>query len=362
MAWKVDWVVTIDGRDVSSAMRPFLHSITVSDKDGTSSDTCNLIFDDTGGQCLLPKPGAKVVVRLQGAVVFQGVVDTTPWTMTRGGGRILEVTAKGVDTRGKAKESQRWHLDDSTLQDALTKAGKAAGITSVTVDPELGSIERPYWSPDGMSFLAWGQKLAKEHGATFKVRGEKAVFAKRGTGVTATGSSMPTITASIPGNVISVSIDPSKGRPKFKKTKVRYFDRPSASYKEKELDIETGDDTVEAENSRITTAADETEADSMTKGRKSDSERDAGGGTIEVDLAEEAQAEGTLILTGARPGIDGTYRIAGVTHKATRSGGATTTIDLKQPTGGAGTDSRASANAGAATAPANVPIPTPASR
>jgi phage protein D len=59
-----------------------------------------------------------------------------------------------------------------------------------------------------------------------------------------------------------------------------------------------------------------------------------------MDLPVEAQAEGTLVLSGARPGIDGSYRIVSVTHKETRSGGATTSLELKQPTGGAGNDGR----------------------
>lgn len=359
MAWKVDWQVLIDGTDVSINMRPFLQSISVADKDGTASDTCNLTFDDTGGQCLLPKTGAKVVVLLQGVQVFEGVVDGTPWSMTRGGGRTLDVNAKGFDTRGKAKQAQMWHLDDVTLKEALQKAGKDAGITAVVVDPEFAEIKRPYWSPDGSSFLSWGQKLARELGATFKIRGEKAVFAKRGKGSSAAGGAMPTVSGSIPGNVISVSIDPSKGRSRYAKARVRYFDRKEAKFKTKDVDVENGDENLETvDDIRGVTAADEDHAEGMAKGRKSDSERDAGNGSVELDLAVEAQAEGTFVLIGARPGIDGTYRISGVTHRATRAGGATTSLDLKQPQGDAGKDGRAKPGG----SPANVPIPTPAPR
>jgi hypothetical protein len=344
MAWKVEWRVTIDGWDVSSNMRPYLQAITVVDKDGVASDTCNLTFDDTGGQCLLPAVGAKVVVYLQGVKVFEGVVDSTPWTMTRGGGRILDVNAKGFDTRGKAKEAQLWHLDDRTLQDALGNAAKKAGLSGIVIDPEFASIVRSYWSPDGASFLGWGQKLAREMGATFKIRNDRAVFAKRGQGTSATGSAMPTVTGTIPGNVLSVSIDPSKGRPRYSKARVRFFDRASAQFKTKEVDVESGDVSIDViDDVRGLTAADEGQAESMAKGRKSDSDREAGDGSVEIDLAVEAQAEGTFVLTGARPGIDGTYRIVSVTHKATRSGGATTSLELKQPSGSAGTDSRAPA-------------------
>ncbi|MDX6806298.1 late control D family protein [Terrihabitans sp. PJ23] len=321
-------------------MRPYLTEISVSDKDGTSSDTAQLTFDDAGGQCLLPKTGARVSVFLQGVLAFQGVVDSTPWTMTRGGGRMLQVNAKGFDTRSKVKEGQQWHLDDGTLDDALNKAAKVAGLSGVSVDPELGAIKRDYWTPDGASFMAFAEKLARQHGATFKIRGDQAVFVKRGSGSNGAGAAMPTVQARIPGNVISCSVDPSKGRPRYSKARARWFDRKSASFKTKEIEIETGDDEVDVSDEVRGTAADEEQAGGFVEGHKSDSEREGGDGTIEMDLTVDAQAEGTLVLSGARPGVDGTYRIVSVTHKATRSSGATTTLEIKQPQGDAGKDSR----------------------
>lgn len=67
MPWTVDWRVIVDGSDVSVNMRPYLLDIEVTDKDGTASDTCSLTFDDTDGQVMLLKNGAKVRIFLQGA-------------------------------------------------------------------------------------------------------------------------------------------------------------------------------------------------------------------------------------------------------------------------------------------------------
>lgn len=354
MAWSVSWRVTIDGSDVSSAMRPYLTDISVVDRSGTSSDSCSLAFDDADGALKLPNPGSKIEVRLNGVLVFQGVVDSTPWELTRGGGRILRVTAKGFDTRGKAKEGQLWHLDDASLGDALKKAGRSAGVPDVIIDPAFASMQRDYWSPDGASFLAWGEKLAREMGATFKIRDGRAVFAKRGQGLAATGEAMPTITAAIGRNVIAVRIDPTQGRRQFAKAQVRYFDRDAADWKVK--DVEIGTEGTNAANLRRFTAADEDEAEAVGQGRKSDSEREGANGTIEMDLEPTAQAGAKVILTGARPGIDGQYEIDGVTHKADRGGGSTTSLDVKQPENGAGRDTR---TATAGSVPTNVPVPTP---
>jgi len=61
---------------------------------------------------------------------------------------------------------------------------------------------------------------------------------------------------------------------------------------------------------------------------------------VQLDLTVVAVVEGWCSISGVRPGIDGTYLIETVKHSASRSGGATTSLDLKQPGGGAGKDSR----------------------
>ncbi|WP_062111166.1 phage late control D family protein [Aureimonas sp. AU40] len=355
MAWTVDWAVTIDGRDASSAMRPYLISIDISDKDGTSSDNCRLTFDDRGGQALLPKEGASVRVTMNGVVAFEGIVDSTPWTLTRGGGRLLEISAKGRDPRGKTKQGQRWHLDDATLGEALEKGASEAGLSGIVVAPDLAAIRRSYWSPDGASFLGWATRLARDLGATFKVRGDRGVFAARGEGLAATGAAMPTIRATIPGNVISVRLDPLKGRSRYKKARVRSFDRDKAEFKVSDFEFDTGEDEPASEERRFD-AADEDDAKAIGKGRKSEAARESGDGTIEMLLQPEAQAEGTLVLTGARDGIDGTFRIVSVNHKADRAGGALTSLEIKQPGGGAGRDSRAPKKKKAAASPVAAPF------
>ncbi|MCO5734141.1 phage late control D family protein [Rhizobium sp. SSA_523] len=343
MPWSVDWKVLVDGVDLTSAMRPYLIKVTVSDKDGTASDSCSLEFDDSGGQVKLPAKGAAVQVFLQGVSVFVGKVDSVRSRGSRGGGRTLSVGAKGFDTKGKAKEPQSHHMDDATLQQFLDQVASKAGLKGITIDPAFASIRRDYWSASSESLLHLGQKLARELGGTFKIRGDQAVLAKRGQGLSPTGQPMPTVVGIAPppgqksGNVINWDIEPITGRAKFKKSKVRYFDRKTASFKE--VEVEIGDDAEAADEAR-TAAADEGQAEAVAEGRKTDSEREGGQGSVTLDLEPTAQAEGTFVLTGARPGIDGVYRISGVTHQADRSGGSTTSLELKQPTGSAGKDDR----------------------
>lgn len=85
---------------------------------------------------------------------------------------------------------------------------------------------------------------------------------------------------------------------------------------------------------------DESQAESVGDARKREAEREGGEGSVEMALTVEAQAEASFILSGARAGVDGEYRIASVRHKADRGGGSTTSLEVKQPGGTAGKDTR----------------------
>ncbi|CTQ75923.1 phage late control D family protein [Roseibium alexandrii] len=341
--WKTHWKVLVNGQDMTISMRPFLIDITVTDKEGSASDTCALTLDDTGGQLALPSEGASLLVFLNGVLVFSGVVDTVRSSGSRGGGRLLRVSAKGFDSRGKIKQPMQIHQDDGTIGDFLKKLGNKVGL-DVKVDPGFASIARTYLAADGESFLHVGQRLARELGATFKIRNTQAVFAKRGV-----DAGLPAVTgragAKQPGNVINWDIAPFAGRRSFTKAKVQYFDREAAEFKTEEVDIDLDRGLPEAVNFVRSKAADKSQAKDIAEARKREAEREGGEGSVLLDLTPEAQAEAMFALKGARPGVDGTYRIVTVTHKADRNGGSTTALELKQPGGGAGKDSRKSKNA-----------------
>ncbi len=343
MVWRVDWKVLINGRDLTSAWAPVLIDIEVSDQAGSASDSCSLTIDDTGGQVRLPLKGERLVVYLQGGKVFEGFIDQPQSSGSRSGGRVLKIKAKGFDSSGKAKEPQNFHMDDASLGDFLGKAADRAGL-KLSIDPAFATITRSYWSAEGESILAMGDRLARKLGGTFKIRGDRAVLAKRGDGKSPAGGSLPAVAGVVGDNIISWSITPRDPRRTFKSGSAKWFDRGAAEFKTASLDFDVED--AEADNVARSIMADEDEATETNDARKREGEREDGGGSVEMDLTIEAVAEGEFALSGARPGVDGTYRIASVKHKASRGGGATTSLELKQPGGGAGKDKRKKGSTG----------------
>lgn len=343
--------VHADGSDISVSLRPFVMSIRVTDRAGASSDVATIELDDAGGQIVFPRPGAMLSISLgfvDGGVgkVFEGKVDGIRSRRSRGQGQTMTITAKGIDSAGGVKAQQQRHFDDTSIKDMLAAAGKSAGITDVKVDPEFASIVRPYEAMDDESFIAFGQRLARELGGTFKVRGSTAVLGRRSGGISPSGKPLAAINAIVGENVHSWDIEPFIGRPRFKKARARYYDVKEATWKV--VEVETDLDEAEAALVDRFALADEDQANQAAGSRKTDIERAGGEGTVVIEGDARAVAEAPCILAGARLGVDGTYRIDQVDHEYSRGTGFITTLSLKQPHGDAGKDSRAQKREGGA--------------
>jgi hypothetical protein len=138
-------------------------------------------------------------------------------------GRTLSISAKGVDTSGKAKEAQQRHFDDKTVEDILKEAGSSAGITDVEVDPALATIQRTYFEMRDESFIHMGERLAREIGGNFRIQGTRAVMSKR-------GAVYPASVAAISGqNLHAWDIAPALGRAQYGKVWARWYDPADAA-------------------------------------------------------------------------------------------------------------------------------------
>ncbi len=329
--------VVIGGRLINALLEPVLLSLSITDNAGTNSDTATIDCDDTDGRMLFPQPGAPVVISLgwsNGGIreVFTGTVDEVRSSGSRGGGRTISINAKGVDTLSKAKEGQQRHWDQETVKNILQQAGSIAGITDIKVDPTLAGIVIPYVAANGESFLHLGERLAREIGGNFRVEGNTATMSKRA------GDYSPSVTAAWGRNLHSWDVTPAIGRGRYAKTKARYYDQKTA--REFEVKSDTGVGLTYAEFVRREMMADRGAAERATEGDAALAKEKAGAGSVTIEGTTDAVPDGRCVLTGARPGVDGTYLIKSVSHSVSRGGGWTTTLELAEPQDGAGEDAR----------------------
>jgi phage protein D len=334
--------IVVDGLDASERFHPILIDLRVHLAAESVSDTAEIELDDTNGRIALPRAGAFVAIALGWrdsgiSPVFEGTVDDIKSRGARGAGRTLNITAKSADTRGKGKHGQERHWDKKKLSEVMQDAGKEAGF-SVQVDDALGSIEREWWGMSAESFYHFGHRIAREVGGVFKIYGKRALLVKRNAGLSASGLGLSSVLARAGGNLINWDISPTVARPRYQSVIARWYDMRAAKWKQEKVEI--GGIGGTADNITRFTEADKDEAKHSGNNAKEASDRNKGEGSVVIEGDPGATPEGLCIVVGARPGIDGAYRIDTVDHELSRDNGFTTTLSLKQPQGSAGTDTR----------------------
>lgn len=350
MAWKTRWAVSIDGRDATSAMNDRLRKITIDEREGDGGDSASLDFDDVDAALTLPRAGARVRITLAGLQKFDGWTEEPEWSLDRGGGRTWTVHCTAHDGRGKVKDPQHWHLDGGTLEVFLNRAAKEAGLSAVRVAPAFAALVRPWWSPEGATFLQLGRRLSEELGGLFRLRGDVAVLAERGAGRSASGAALPAVVfdASAGAGVRAIKAHPFSGPQSRSRAKATWFDRATGKYRSEEVEI-TPLDGAPASTARSRWPSDDADhASGRTKGRKTKADHDKGGATVEHDLRVDVVVGAPARLTGTRPGVDGDYKIKSANHELDRAGGGRSRFELARPSGAAGTDGRKKTSAIAA--------------
>lgn len=334
--------VVVGGRDVSSRFAPILERLRVVLAAGESGHNCEIVLADENGRVLMPQKSEPIAIELgwQGtgvAPVFFGKVSDVRSSGARGQGRLLTISGEAIDNESAVKAEAEKHEDDATLGDVARKWGSAVGL-QVEVAASLAQIRRPYWAMTAESFLHWGTRTAREVGGTFVVAGTRAAIVPRNGAESASGAALGAVGAVWGKNLLRWDIAPVLGRPKHEQVRVRWYDPKEAKWKEQTATV-SGEGLGEAKSTFRFTAPDEGEAKDRAGSEAAELERAAGEGTVTVLGEPGAMPEATCRVAGARPGIDGAYRIETVTHELSRQG-FTTELALKRPGGAAGTDDR----------------------
>jgi len=334
---KGTYKVVVAGNDVTSRFSPHLTDLSIQRSAGEAADSADLSLSDQGGRLFLPPARAEVLIELNGMWAFEGFVTEVTCSIEKRGGRKMKISCSSVDDGGKSKEPSLRHKDNATFTDVAAEWGSKAGV-NVQVLGSVASVHRDYWIQQNESFISWGQRMAREIGATFKVIGKRAFFAARNEGLSASGRALTPVNASVGSNLISASITPVVSRPKYKGVKLSYFD--IAKGEKVEVDVDTSitdvDAVLRSQIAVVNEAQAKQKADSL--GRESD--RDQGQGSVTIIGNAAAEPEALCTVRGVRQGVDGSYRIHSVTHNISKSDGFTTDLELRQPKDGAGKDTR----------------------
>lgn len=338
MTGRVHFLVSVGGRVVTGNFLPILLSASITKGTDQTADTARFDLDDRGGTLRWPETGTPVHVELgrEGGAIrsFDGEVDTASWSLSRSSGAVLSVTARSVSLKGKAKQPVEKHWEKKPLPDILQQAGEQAGI-SMSVHGDFASVIPDWEAMDAESFISFGERLAREHGAIFRIEGTHGVFVPYGSSASGAGLSAITITREV---LLSASgFTPVTDRPRLKEKVESYYDLDEAK---RLAERYASGDTVEADGQSVFSAADQDTAKRRAKAGAEKANRDKASGTVTINGDATGQPGGTATLAGLRAGVDGSYTITSVTDELSRSSGYTTALSLGEPQGGAGTDAR----------------------
>jgi hypothetical protein len=304
-------------------------------------------MNDMGGQLLLPAKGSPIQAAIWweevpafsvgGTLTFSGTTDEPKSHGSRHGGLTLSISAKSADQTGNGKEKKQRQKDNASFQDVAQQWGQEAGL-QVSVDSSLASIQRAYWAMHNESFLSWGRRVANDLGATFKVSHPKAAFVARNSNQSASGQSLPSLPIICPGNLISWDVTPTAGQPSYANTRAFYYDPKAALWKV--VKQATGLSGASVDHTESHKHADQEHATNKAKSNAAASQRTSGGGSFVIYGDPRARSQAPCSVSGARAGVDGTYRIKTAHHTLSRGGGWATSVTVEQPSGDAGEDSR----------------------
>lgn len=334
---KHKFVVLIDGRDVTSILDPFLLELKVTRSAGQAADNLDLTLADADGRIALPNKRSTVYVSVSGTAIFDGFVTDVTCDITKSEGRRIKLSASSVDEGSKAKQRSLQHRDNAKFSEVAAEFGKKAGLSVITAGT-IGDEYRDYWIQQNESYISWAQRMAREMGATFKAQGKRAIFVARNEGISASGKPLTTISATWGVNLLSASIKVISTKPKFSKVRVSYFDKDKG--KRVDVDADVDDTDVDAILRQHLSTATEKHAKSRAEALKKESQRQSGDGTLEIIGNEFAEPEANISVSGIRSGVDGTYRIHSLDHRLSKRAGFVTTVQIRQPQGGAGKDKR----------------------
>lgn len=322
----------IGARDISSAFRPRLISLSLTEKRGGEADELSVSVDDSKGDIAIPDTGEILTLSLgwrQGAGVTPGMVAKGRFKVDEAGHSgppdIVTLRARSADLDGGFRVRKERSWKDTTIGAVLGQIAGENGFTA-QISGDLAGIAVPVLDQHEMSDMALLRQLGREHDAIATVKDRKLIFAPIGAGVTASGST-----------IAPAEIARSKGdrhdyrraeREKYDGAEARWHDQGSATRKTEKAGS-TGNGGKPKRLKKIyATQADARAAANAEAKRISRGEAEM---TLNLALGDPSLFPDRKVkLTGFKPEIEAhDWLIAEVTHTLDSGGGLRTSLKLE---------------------------------
>ncbi|WP_416222804.1 phage late control D family protein [Yersinia massiliensis] len=190
-----DYSITVDGIDKSGGIKKRLMSLTLTDNRGFEADQLDIELDDSDGQLVLPRRGAKIAVALgwQGSALIDKGVFTVDEIEHSGAPDKLTIRARSADFREtlNVRRDQSYH---KTTIGGIIKIIAERNKLNPTLNKTMSDLTVDHIDQTNESDGNLITRLAKQYGAIAAVKNGNLLFIKQGQSKTASGKPIPVMT------------------------------------------------------------------------------------------------------------------------------------------------------------------------
>lgn len=303
-----DYKVLVDNKNVTSAIRQRLLSLSVTDAAGIESDALELCLDNRDGSIEMPRTGAQldvslgykesVMSRIGTYIVDEVSLSGSPDKMT--------IRARAADLRQSMKSQKTRAWENVTIGSMVSKIAGEHGYTA-RVSASLARETIAHIDQVDESDLHFLTRLAGDRGAIAKPAGGVLLLVPRGEVLSASGKQMPA--ATLARQQIQSYEATYAERGKYSAVQARWYDAVAA----KEIPISVGaGEPVLSLGRRYRDAA-----EAKAAARSKLAAINMGKATLSLSVSGNPalMAEVPLTVSGMFPKVNGRWIITQVTHR-----------------------------------------------
>ena len=318
-----DFKIIAAGVNITAQIKDRLLSLVVSDEAGMKSDQVEITLDDRGSAIELPAPGALLAVFMgykESVLVPMGLF-TADEICVSGPPETMVIRGKAAALGGELKDQKTRSWDDKTIGQIVAVIAREHKLTP-KVSSDLAGVKIEHADQTEESDLHFLMRLAEEHDAIASVKGQTLLFIDKGEGKTASGLAMIPQQVSRKGCLRWSATLATRGE--FASVEACWHDKATGS----RARVCSGSGSPVRKLRHIFPG--EAEAQRAADGELRRCKR--GNTSLSIGLVGSPlmAAEGRLLATGFRPGVDGLWSIKSVRHQIS-SGGFVTEVEAEAP-------------------------------
>ncbi|MCB1466659.1 MAG: hypothetical protein KDK08_05850 [Rhizobiaceae bacterium] len=322
-----------DGVDITDHFNDRATSIMVelNSGRGEGADRFSVVVDDRDFAVASPHIGDRLAIYMgfrdvetgTSRLAYLGLYEIGEVTYM-GTPKAILITGTSVGMNNALKSQELKFHDNMTVGDVLGQLAKKGGVT-LRIDPDLAE-KKITKNQQGISGFALMTQLESEFGAMAKFQDGKLIFSKRDSGVDADGDALAAMVLR-PYHFGQWSVKHTD-RANYTDVKAAWWDKDKHETTWESKSTGESDDAGEKIpyrlNRRFNTKEEAQEAIDAKIGILN---RASGEATITLAMGSPwVREQMRLIITGMRPGVNGTYVTDKVTHTFQKTTGITTQI------------------------------------